>query len=152
MTEAIFEESQALCRAIEQLPATEQQAIVWRQAFVLAQSLKGMSPGAGDASDSRSAAFNAISSERDHQDRKWRTLTENPHELGTWLMLMGVHLRRAQEVLANTNHDAGAPEALRKVLAIGTVCAEQHGRPVRPPQQTATAAPPPLRLIPPSGQ
>lgn len=55
----------------------------------------------------------------------------NPHEVGTWLMLISVHLRRAQDALASADHPGGALDALRKVLAIGTACGEQHGLPAR---------------------
>lgn len=79
----------------------------------------------------RSKVFEAIDSERDYQDRKWGTPAEHPHEVGGYLTLMDVHLQRAKAAWAGANNDAGALEALRKVLAIGVACAEQHGIPSR---------------------
>lgn len=73
------------------------------------------------------AVFEAIASERGYQDRKWGTPAEHPHELGGWLVLMEVHLRRAQEAWASAGNDVAALKALRKVLAVGVACGEQHG-------------------------
>ena len=79
----------------------------------------------------RTQVFDAIDSERDYQDRKWGTAAEHPHEVGGWLTLMDVHLQRAKAAWAGANSDAEALDALRKVLAIGVACAEQHGIPGR---------------------
>jgi hypothetical protein len=73
------------------------------------------------------AVFEAIASERDYQDRKWGTPAEHPHEVGGYLTLMDVHLQRAKAAWASANNDTEALEALRKVLAVGVACAEQHG-------------------------
>jgi len=75
----------------------------------------------------RSKVFDAIDSERAYQDRKWGTPAEHPHEVGGYLTLMDVHLQRAKAAWAGANTDNEALEALRKVLAIGVACAEQHG-------------------------
>jgi len=83
----------------------------------------------------RAKVYEAIDSERDYQDRKWGTINQHPHEVGAYLTLMDVHLRRAQEAFAGRAHDYGALDALRKVLAIGVACAEQHGIPGRSPFQ-----------------
>ncbi len=79
----------------------------------------------------RIQVFDAIDSERAYQDRKWGTIQEHPHEVGGYLALMEVHVRRAMEAWAGANTDAAALECLRKVLAIGVACAEQHGMPGR---------------------
>ena len=73
------------------------------------------------------AVFEAIASEREYQDRKWGAPSEHPHEVGGWLTLMAVHLRRAQDAWAGANSDTEALAALRKVLAVGVACGEQHG-------------------------
>jgi hypothetical protein len=83
--------------------------------------------GGKDNSMHQQSVFEAIASERAYQDRKWGTPAEHPHEVGGWLALMSVHLRRAQEAWASANSDAEALESLRKVLAIGVACGEQHG-------------------------
>jgi hypothetical protein len=73
------------------------------------------------------SVFEAIASERDYQDRKWGTPAEHPHEVGGYLTLMDVHLQRAKAAWAGANSDTEALESLRKVLAVGVACAEQHG-------------------------
>jgi hypothetical protein len=73
------------------------------------------------------AVFEAIASEREYQDRKWGTPAEHPHEVGGWLTLMAVHIRRAQDAWAGSNGDNEALAALRKALAVGVACGEQHG-------------------------
>lgn len=75
----------------------------------------------------RKRAFEAIDSEREYQDRKWGSLSEHSHEVGGWLSLMRVHLARANDAWASNSDDREALRELRKVLAIGTACAEQHG-------------------------
>ena len=75
----------------------------------------------------QNAVFEAVASERNYQDRKWGTPAEHPHEVGGWLTLMAVHLRRAQDAWAGANSDTEALEALRKLLAVGVACGEQHG-------------------------
>lgn len=75
--------------------------------------------------------FDAIATERQFQDRKWGTIDQHPHEVGAWLTLMSVHLRRAQEAWAGSSNDHTALIELRKVLGIGVACAEQHGIPAR---------------------
>ena len=75
--------------------------------------------------------FKAIASERAYQDRKWGPIEQHPHEVGGWLTLMDVHLRKAQEAWAGSSTDHTALIALRKVLAVGVACAEQHGLPGR---------------------
>lgn len=76
--------------------------------------------------------FESIASEREYQDRKWGTPTDHPHEVGGYLTLMDVHLQRAKAAWAGANNDREALVALRKVLAIGVACGEQHGLPHRP--------------------
>lgn len=79
----------------------------------------------------RGKVFDAIDSEREYQDRKWGTPAEHPHEVGGYLTLMDVHLQRAKAAWAGANNDTEALESLRKVLAIGVACAEQHSIPGR---------------------
>lgn len=79
--------------------------------------------------------YEAIESERDYQDRKWGGIGEHPHEVGAWILLMQSHLDRAREAWAGANNDREAMIALRKVLAIGVACAEQHGMPGRSKSQ-----------------
>ncbi|MDO9114948.1 MAG: hypothetical protein Q7U63_14285 [Polaromonas sp.] len=131
MIEEILTEAQELCRAIEQLPASAQQSAALLLAFGLAQRLSLLPPEVTEGHERRASAFQAIAGERTYQDAKHGTVVSNPHEVGTWLMLISVHLRRAQDALASADHPGGALDALRKVLAIGTACGEQHGLPAR---------------------
>jgi hypothetical protein len=73
------------------------------------------------------SVFEVIASERDYQDQKWGTPAEHPHDVGGYLTLIDVHLQRAKNAWATSNSDAAALESLRKLLAIGVACAEQHG-------------------------
>lgn len=79
----------------------------------------------------RKQVYEAIDSERDHQDRKWGTVQEHPHEVGGWLTLMRKLLTDAEAAWASSNGDQKALEEIRKVLAVGVACAEQHGLPSR---------------------
>ncbi|MFP4182226.1 MAG: hypothetical protein ACLFTX_06485 [Thiohalospira sp.] len=72
-----------------------------------------------------------IDSEREYQDRKWGSLHDHPHEVGGWLSLMRTYLAKAEAAWAGNNHDREALKELRKVLAIGVACAEQHGMEMR---------------------
>lgn len=76
--------------------------------------------------------FDSIATERQHQDLVWGPPCDRPHEVGAWLALMDVHLQRAKEHWASAPNDINALRCLRKVLAIGVACGEQHGLPVRP--------------------
>lgn len=73
----------------------------------------------------------SIQTEREYQDRKWGSPAQHPHEVGAWLALMQVHLTKAMTEWAGANNDHTALIELRKVLAIGVACAEQHGLPHR---------------------
>lgn len=75
--------------------------------------------------------YEAIESERRYQDRKWGTVEQHPHEVGAWLTLMRKHLSDAESAWASSDGDYGALNEIRKVLAIGVACAEQHGLPRR---------------------
>lgn len=73
----------------------------------------------------------AIGTERTYQTQLWGTVQDRPHEVGAWLLLMQVHLAKATQKWASSNGDQEALEELRKVLALGFACAEQHGLPDR---------------------
>jgi hypothetical protein len=73
----------------------------------------------------------AIVDERSYQDHKWGTPREHPHDVGGYLTLMRVHLTKAEAAWAGSRGDENALDALRKVVAIGVACFEQHGVPLR---------------------
>jgi hypothetical protein len=79
----------------------------------------------------RSKVFEAIDDERYYQDRKWGTIEEHPHEVGAWIMLMTALIRDAEVAWSSNAGDQRALEEIRKVLAVGVACAEQHGIPGR---------------------
>lgn len=79
----------------------------------------------------RNDVYASIDSERSYQDRKWGTIEQRPHEVGAWLMLMRTLLADAEVAWATSDGDYKALLELRKVLAVGVACAEQHGLPGR---------------------
>ena len=77
------------------------------------------------------AAFNAVLQERNYQDKKWGTIQERPREVGTYLTLMRVLLTEAEQAYTKSKSDEPALHELRKVVAVGLACFEQHGVPSR---------------------
>jgi hypothetical protein len=75
--------------------------------------------------------FDAIDSERCYQEQKWGSIEEHPQSVGGYLTLMRVHLTKAEAAWASSNNDKEALNCLRKVLALGVACGEQHGLPKR---------------------
>ena len=78
----------------------------------------------------REAVFGAITEERDHQDRKWGTVEDHPHEVGSWLTIMDQLLEDAKRAWMSRRGDHGALDEIRKVAAVAVACMDQHG-PVR---------------------
>lgn len=85
----------------------------------------------------RNDVFFAIEQERDHQDQKWGTLDEHPHELGAWLTIMRSLLNDAERAYMSPRGTIGALDELRKVVAVGVACMEQHGVPARDRRDSA---------------
>lgn len=79
----------------------------------------------------RANVYDAIGTERYHQEQKWGTIEEHPQSVGGYLTLMRVHLARAENAWASANNDTEALACMRKVLALGVACGEQHGLPKR---------------------
>jgi len=79
----------------------------------------------------RANVYDAIGTERYYQEQKWGMLEEHPQSVGGYLTLMRVHLAEAEAAWAKTDTDKDALKCLRKVLAIGVACGEQHGLPKR---------------------
>ena len=78
----------------------------------------------------RQEVFSVIGDERVFQDRKWGTVEQHPHEVGSWLTIMRKLLRDAEDAFQSQRGDVGALDEVRKVVAVGVACMEQHG-PVR---------------------
>lgn len=75
----------------------------------------------------RANVYAAIDSERAFQDRKWGTVDKHPHEVGAWITLMHKVLLDAEIAWASRSGDYAALEEIRKVIAVGVACCEQHG-------------------------
>lgn len=71
--------------------------------------------------------FSAVSDERVFQDRKWGTVDQHPHEVGAWLTIMRQLLNDAERYYMSQRGDFGALDEMRKVVAVGVACMEQHG-------------------------
>ncbi|QFY42945.1 hypothetical protein F6R98_10250 [Candidatus Methylospira mobilis] len=75
----------------------------------------------------RKAIYSAINDERVYQNRKWGTIEQHPHEVGSWLLIMRQLLSDAERAYMSQSGDTGALDELRKVVAVGVACMEQHG-------------------------
>lgn len=75
----------------------------------------------------RERVYEAIDSERSFQDRKWGTIENHPHEVGGWLTIMRKLLRDAEKAWSESDGDRAALAEIRKVIATGVACCEQHG-------------------------
>ena len=76
-------------------------------------------------------ALSAVVGEREYQTKKWGSVYDRPHEVGGYLTLMRTHLAEAEAAWSNSRGDWDALNELRKVVAIGVACFEQHGVPRR---------------------
>lgn len=82
----------------------------------------------------REDIYAIIDQERAYQDLKWGSPQECPHEVGAWLLIMEQLLADARRAWTEPRGDVEALEELRKVVATGVACMEQHGaEPRRPP-------------------
>ena len=80
---------------------------------------------------SQQKVFNAIQGERQYQDEKWGNPIDRPREVGTYLTLIRKLLHDAEVAYATSNGDQECLDELRKVVAVGFACFEQHGIPSR---------------------
>ncbi len=78
--------------------------------------------------------FPAIHGERVYQDRKWGNPDQHPHEVGGYITLMRKLLNDAETAWCTSRGDIGALDELRKVVAVGVACMEQHGAVARKPE------------------
>jgi hypothetical protein len=81
--------------------------------------------------EARAKVFDAIGTERHYQELKWGPLEQHPQSVGAYLTLMRVHLADAEAAWARSSGDVMALDRIRRVLAIGVACGEQHGMPRR---------------------
>lgn len=71
--------------------------------------------------------FSSVHDERVYQDRKWGNPDQHPHEVGGYITLMRKILNDAEIAWSTSRGDDGALDELRKVVAVGFACMEQHG-------------------------
>lgn len=80
----------------------------------------------------RSEVYDAIDSERDYQLVRWGIKGEDAkHSVGDFLTYMDDYLNEAKHRASREDGNSGALEVLRKVVALGVACMEQHGAPKR---------------------
>ena len=79
----------------------------------------------------REQVYRAVDTERDFQDRKWGDIDDHPHEVGGWLTIMRKLLGDAEQAWSSSAGDTAALNEIRKVVAVGIACCEQHGVPTR---------------------
>ena len=80
----------------------------------------------------RQSVYDAIDSERDYQDGRWGPAK---HEMGSFLLYMQDYMDEARRQLSRNPDVQAVPLALmtlRKIVALGVACMEQHGAPKRP--------------------
>lgn len=78
--------------------------------------------------------LSAVHDERVFQNRKWGTMTEHSHEVGGYLTIMRKLLTDAEAAWTSSKGDEGSLDEIRKVVAVGIACMEQHGAVIRDPQ------------------
>ena len=71
--------------------------------------------------------LNAVHDERVFQNRQWGTINQHPHEVGGYITLMRKLLTDAEQAWSTERGDVGALDEIRKVVAVGIACMEQHG-------------------------
>lgn len=70
----------------------------------------------------REQVYRAVNQERFFQDLKRGTITEHPHEVGGWILIMEQLLADARKAWAAAAGDDAALEEVRKVVAVGVAC------------------------------
>lgn len=83
----------------------------------------------------RGMVYKAIDSERNYQLKRWGVNGEDAkHSVGDFLTYMDDYLSEAKHRASREDGDTGSLEVLRKVVALGVACMEQHGAPMRADQ------------------
>lgn len=75
----------------------------------------------------REDIYKAIDLERIYQNEKWGEIDKKGHEVGAWILLMRNILNRAEVAWCSNKGDVSALGEIRKLIATGVACAEQHG-------------------------
>lgn len=75
----------------------------------------------------RKQVYMAIDSERDYQEQRW---PGHQHEIESYVVYMEDYLNELKSLRSRNDGDECLPRSqdiLRKVIALGVACAEQHG-------------------------
>lgn len=81
----------------------------------------------------REKVYAAIDLEREYQEIKWNpdnTSSGGKHEVGSYILFMEDYLQEARSKISRKGDPEASYEALdvlRKVVALGVACMEQHG-------------------------
>ena len=80
-------------------------------------------------------AFEAINSERNHQDKIWQALGNegaNPLSIGEFILLLSTYVDDAADQFRKERKpELNALNTIRKIAGIAVNCMEQHGAPLR---------------------
>lgn len=85
----------------------------------------------------RTTVYVGLDGERAYQKRRWGerqpdgTMAEVGHPVTAYLVYMQHYLNEAVAAATTSNGDEAAMEDMRKVVALGVACFEQHGMPFR---------------------
>lgn len=77
--------------------------------------------------------LSVVHDERVFQNRKWGKVAEHPHEVGGYLTIMRKLQADADAAWASARGDTAALDEVRKIIAVGIACLEQHGPVARSP-------------------
>lgn len=79
----------------------------------------------------REDVYYIIDGERDYQDSKWGPQHDSRHEVEAYVLYMENYLSEARKNLSTNGGVELGLDTLRKVVALGVACFEQHGVPER---------------------
>lgn len=90
----------------------------------------------------RKYIYEIIDGERSYQEQVWgangskrtsQTNNSDPskHDIGSWIVFMDYYLDLAKKEISTTDKETQVLDILRKVVALGIACFEQHGVPER---------------------
>ena len=82
----------------------------------------------------RNVVYKIIDSERDYQDAKWG---KKENQVASWITYMRHYLNEAERQVTTNDNDEHALLNLRKVVALGVACFEEHGVYFREPNSYA---------------
>lgn len=114
------EDVKILAEALHDAKVKGLPASVYPSISDLSGKLEKMSAVQGDV-------FAAIIGERQFQDQKWGVM---PHEVPTWIGYMQHYLHHAMAAATRGEHYE-AQHQMRKAVALGVACFEEHGCPPR---------------------